>query len=209
MGVNTLGEQTVEWQGAYLEAGTWFAETCTRASDSLDAPGLGDWSVRDLMGHASRALSTVEVYLIDDTEEPVTLGSAVEYFATALRTDPRQIAARGREAGAALAPEPATAVPELARRVGERVVAAPGTARVRTPFGTMLLAEYLPTRTFELAVHTGDLLRALGQEAAGPELAIRSALRLAADLGQHRGHGASLLAYLTGRAGLADDFTVL
>ena len=34
-----------------------------------DKPGLGEWTVRDLVGHASRALSTVEQYL---GHEPAT-----------------------------------------------------------------------------------------------------------------------------------------
>ncbi|WP_248579683.1 maleylpyruvate isomerase N-terminal domain-containing protein [Nocardioides sp. InS609-2] len=210
MDTNSLGEHTPMWRGAFLEAADWFADSCQRAADSLDAPGLGDWSVRDLMGHTSRALSTVESYLTDDTTEPVGVVSSVGYFATALRTDPLQIALRGREAGAALGAEPAATVTELVTRVRERVVAATGLARVRTPFGTMVLAEYLPTRTFELVVHTGDLLRAVGEAAVGPELGTRSALRLATDLGQHHGHGPALLAYLTGRrAGIAGPFTVL
>ena len=39
---------------------------------------------------------------------------------------------------------------------------------MRTPFGTMVLAEYAVSRTFELVVHTGDLLRAIGRPADPP-----------------------------------------
>ena len=53
---------------------------------------------------------------------------------------------------------------------------------MRTPFGTIVVAEYAVTRSFELTVHTCDLLRALGRPAEPPLAAARSALRLLADI---------------------------
>lgn len=64
---------------------------------------------------------------------------------------------RGRAAGAALGEDPVAALRALVVRVPERVRAAPATALVRTPFGTMTLAGYLPTRKFGLTVHACDL----------------------------------------------------
>lgn len=209
MNGNSLGEQTPEWRGAFLDAANWFAGATVRASGSLDDPGLGEWTVRDLIGHTTRALSTVESYLTDDTQEPLGLQTPVEYFVAALRADPAQIAARGRAAGLALGADPANAVAAQVARARERVVAAADLARVRTPFGTMTLADYLPTRTFELVVHTGDLFRALGEPVTSPDRSTRSALRLAADLASERGHGAAVLALLTGRMPVGDGFTVL
>jgi len=104
-----------------------------------DRPGLGDWDVRALVGHTSRALLTVESYLARPAAA-VEIETAAEYFRAA-----RPVAAgdevtqRGRDAGAAL-------------------------------------ADYLPTRTFELAVHTADLAVALGEAPDVPGPAAAQAL---------------------------------
>ena len=43
------------------------------------SPGLGEWTVRELIGHASRALTTVPAYLAVPVER-VELPTAVAYF---------------------------------------------------------------------------------------------------------------------------------
>ena len=120
-------------------------------------PALGEWDVRALTGHTSRALTTVETYLATPaTGEPVA--GPVEYFlAVRGATSPDAIAQRGRETGEALGEDPAAAVRELVQRVTALVRNTPDDALVATPAGVMTLIDYLPTRTFELAVHTLDL----------------------------------------------------
>ena len=71
------------------------------------------------------------------------------------------MAERGREAGAALGADPAAAVAGIAARVLPVVGACDGTEVITTIAGGMRLADYLPTRTFELVVHTADLAAAL------------------------------------------------
>lgn len=133
-------------------------------------PALGTWSVRALVGHTSRALSTIETYL-GQQGTGSRIADPVEYFlaATGTSSDPdarrRQAAAiaeRGREAGAALGNDPAATISALAGRVGQLVDRTPGDVPVATAVGTMSLADYLPTRTFELTVHSLDLARAIG-----------------------------------------------
>ena len=120
-------------------------------------PGLGEWDVRSLVGHTSRALLTVETYL-SRPAEVVEVESTAEYYrATRAVAAGPDVAARGRAAGEALGPDPAAAVAEIAARVVPLVAACEGTEVVTTIAGGMRLADYLPTRTFELVVHTADL----------------------------------------------------
>ena len=185
---------------------------------SLGEPALGTWSVRDLIGHTSRALSTVEDYLGRDVPGAVAWDPIV-YMRTMLpasmepaertRRD-EEIARRGREAGAALGNDPPTAVRALAARVVARVEASDDAAIVGTPAGPMTLASYLPTRTFELAVHTLDLCAALEIEppgAIGP--AVRGSLLFAAALaGDHDG-AAEVLRALCGRGALPPGYSAI
>ncbi len=179
-------------------------------ADEWDAPGLGEWSVRDLVGHTSRSLITVENYLGTESTEP--LDGPVEYYLACrvvLATD-NGVAQRGRDAGAALGADPVAKVAELTERVTRLVEASGGDTPVGTPFGTITLASYLPTRSFELAVHSIDLTRALDLvPPAGLESGIAAACELAGRLAAHSADPASFLMAVTGRANLPDSFTVL
>ena len=65
--IEAWGELTV--REAFGEAARAFAELVrSLPADSWDRPGLGKWSVRDLVGHTSRALITVETYLKQPAE---------------------------------------------------------------------------------------------------------------------------------------------
>jgi len=145
---------------AFTDAAGWFARTAALVGDRWDRPGLGEWDVRALVGHTSRALLTVETYLARPAAA-VDIASAPDYFrATSAAAGPA-VAARGRDAGAALGSDPAAAVAEIAARVLALVDGQDGTEVVATIAGGMRLADYLPTRTFELAVHTADVATAL------------------------------------------------
>jgi len=48
---------------AFADAAGWFVRTAAIVGDRWDRPGLGEWDVRSLVGHTSRALLTVETYL--------------------------------------------------------------------------------------------------------------------------------------------------
>ena len=74
----------------------------------------------------------------------------------------------------------------------------------------MVLAEYVVSRTFELVVHTGDLLRAIGRSDPPPEAAGRSALRLRRPTpSPPEAWPATVLSALTGRTELAPGFSAL
>jgi hypothetical protein len=181
--------------------------------DSWDRPGLGVWTVRDLAGHASRALLTVETYLdpLTVSERPA-LPDPVAYLhaAGSDAVDPETVAERGRQAGAALGDDPASAVSVIAERVLAVVRRSTDDAVVETRVGSMSLIGYLPTRTFELVVHSLDLVAATGlalpAEFAEP---VAGCLQLAARLAATRVDPGDVLLALTGRRPLPDGFSVL
>jgi uncharacterized protein (TIGR03083 family) len=194
---------------AFGAAADWYVATTRQVGERWDEPGLGEWSVRDLVGHASRSFLTVEAYLAQPPEA-VTIESAGDYVRAA-----REIAAgpgvaqRGRDAGAALGDDPAAAVAEIVGRVRRLVDRCDGTELVTTIVGGMRLRDYLPTRTFELAVHTADLALALGEPLAVPDPAAAQALQIVSDIALTDGTAGPLLLQATGRRGLPEGFSVL
>ena len=198
---------------AFEQAAHWFLEVGAFAIGRYDDPGLGEWSVRDLLGHTSRSLSTVESYLDAAGGEsgPVDLADAVAYYlsiADAL-TYTAATVERGRAAGAALGEDPMAALSALVARIPQRVRAAPATAMVRTPFGTMTLQGYLPTRTLELTVHTCDLAAALGVSADVPRRAAADAFAVVGGLAAAQGTASAALLAMTGRLPLPAGYSVL
>jgi uncharacterized protein (TIGR03083 family) len=171
-------------------------------------PALGVWSVRDLVGHTSRAFSTVESYLAAPATS-VDLGSGVDYLLAALASHPQAIADRGRQAGQALGDDPPAAVADLVGRTLATVRAADPDAAVATPFGGIRVRDYLPTRTFELAVHGLDLAAALGLPPTCPPAAAQASLALAGALATRTGRATELLLAATGRRALPAGFNLL
>jgi uncharacterized protein (TIGR03083 family) len=194
---------------AFDAAAEWFVRTAALVGTRWDEPGLGEWDVRALVGHTSRSLLTVEEYLARPAAA-VEVASAADYYrAIRGRTSGAAVAQRGRDAGAALGDDPAAGVAEIAARVLPIVAAGTGDELPTTIAGGMRLADYLPTRTFELAVHTCDLATALGLPLDVPPAAAAEALGVVADLAAGDGSAGTLLLALTGRTGLPPAFSVL
>jgi hypothetical protein len=146
----------------YLAAVSAFAGLVERVGDvAWDGPGLGVWTFRDLVGHAvSSGLGEV----VEAFDRPVTaapmISSPEAYYALARQVDPAVYAAAvaastddAHRAGDALGAHPAATVRDLAAEVGRRLAAVRPTVVVTTAAGAMVLEQWLPTRTFELAVH--------------------------------------------------------
>jgi uncharacterized protein (TIGR03083 family) len=178
--------------------------------DDWAGPGLGEWTLRDLVGHASRSLVTVIDYLARpvDVEE---VGSPVGYLAAigSLSGDAAAIVERGRQAGHDLGPDPGARFAELVDEAVRVAAAADPGAVVHTIAGGMRVAAYLPTRTFELCVHGLDIAAATGLPLDLPATAVEEAAVLAAQAAVHRGDGPDLLLALTGRPRLPDGFSVV
>ena len=210
--MSSLADMVFSWddsRAAFTDAAEWFVRTTALVGDRWNRPGLGEWDVRALVGHTSRSLLTVETYLARPAAT-VDVGSAADYFRATRATaaDPA-VAARGHDAGEALGDEPEAAVAAIAARVVPLVAARDGTELLTTIAGGMRLGDYLPTRTFELAVHTADLTRALGVPLDVPATAAAQALAIVADLAVADGLAGPLLLAATGRPGLPADYSVL
>ncbi len=113
------------------------------------------------------------------------MADAVAYY-QAIRKfyDTPGVAERGREAGRALGPDPVAAVREMAERVEALVRTKDGSELLTSLGGGMRLVDYLPTRTFELVVHTADLCRALALDVLAPPTASREALSMVVGTGR-------------------------
>jgi uncharacterized protein (TIGR03083 family) len=194
-------------------------ELCTLVdrvpADRLDGPGLGEWSLRELIGHASRAISTVTDYLALPEPAAATVQSASEYLEVVLRRqgDDEAIALRGKAAAQQLGDDLPGALARLASAAIAAVDAADperriaiGTAAAAGAGIAMPLDEYLRTRVFELTVHGVDIADAAGLEWTPPTAHLIDALHLAAVNASARHRGVEALRILTGRrpdAGLA------
>ncbi|MEP7161434.1 MAG: maleylpyruvate isomerase N-terminal domain-containing protein [Dermatophilaceae bacterium] len=176
-----------------------------------DRPALGQWSVRDLVGHAGRAFATVSSYLDSGRGAAIALDHPFDYAAafSLVSADPDAVIARGRQAGADLGADPAVSLRGLYESALADLARAPDDAPAATIAGVMRVIDYLPSRVFELVVHTDDLSRAVGVPHQAPQGARGLALVFAAGLAA-RGLGyAEALRALTGRAELPGGYTVL
>lgn len=201
----------------FAEASRWVdmlvAQVGTDA-ETWERPGLGEWDLRALVGHTSRALLTVEQYLAAAAEaeaEAEDLASPDDYFAavTAIpSTQSNAVRQRGVDAGAALGADPVHAFHTICVRVLGLVEHAHDQL-ITTPAGGITLSNYLPTRAFELVVHGLDIARATEHASTPPEEPLKLALDLAVTLAQRSGRGADVLLALTGRHPLEPEFSIV
>ncbi|MEH3142524.1 MAG: maleylpyruvate isomerase N-terminal domain-containing protein [Mycobacterium kyogaense] len=181
-------------------------------ADRWDDPGLGEWSVRDLVGHTSRSLITVSTYLHssashEDVREPAEYYVRIHALAAGIGAE--AIVERGRQAGRDLGADPAATIDGLVERVlgdidaaGDPLIEVIGGLGVR-------LSTYLPTRTFEIAVHGLDVAAAVGLTVSPPVEVLAEAAALAGRIGAHLGQGPAVLLALTGRSALPAGFSVV
>lgn len=185
----------------YASADAFSALVSQIPPDSWEKTALGVWNLRDLVGHTSRALLTIESYL-GKPSTGADLLSAFDYFIAVKNTagSAEEVAQRGREAGNNLLPDPASSVSNIATRVKDLVEGNTDDTTVGTPWGTMTLERYLPTRTFELTVHSLDISRTLGVATPsnlGPS--ISESLELIGKLASLHAEADEVLLMLTGR----------
>jgi hypothetical protein len=123
--------------------------------------------------------------------------------------DPSAVLERGRQAGIDLGDDPVAEVDGLVERVlGELAVAGDPLIQVIGGLGIQLHS-YLPTRTFELAVHSLDIARAADLSFRLPEDVLADAAVLATRVSVVMGQGEAVLLALTGRAALPAAFSVI
>lgn len=211
-----------DWGMTYAMAErTWFAQATAGVLEVIELvpydlwsqPGLGTWTVRELVAHTVRAWTTTSTYLSDvlpDEGAPVV--SAAQYFVRALATPGVHdgIAQRARDDVAELGADPLPAAQAYAARTAGIVDALPDDRRLLTPGGVMLLGDYLSTRAFELTVHGLDLCRAIDLDPP-TDLAqsAQPALILATHVAIERGQAEGTLGVLTGRTAFTQGLNVL
>jgi uncharacterized protein (TIGR03083 family) len=180
-------------------------------NDAWDRPGLGDWNVRDLVGHTSRSLVTVIEYFARPVEREEIPDTPYYYLAIRplLAGDSEAIAERGRQAGRDLGEDPAERFAELVKEASATIAQTDPELMVHTIAGGMRASAYLPTRTFELVVHGMDLAQAIGVDHGLPDEAVEEAAVLAARVAVLAGQGTDLVLALTGRQTLPSGFSVV
>ncbi|MFZ2177556.1 MAG: maleylpyruvate isomerase N-terminal domain-containing protein [Rhodococcus sp. (in: high G+C Gram-positive bacteria)] len=184
----------------------------TIPEERWDGTGLGEWDLRSLVGHASRALMTVGVYL-DSSAGAADIASPEQYYArvkaSASAVDPAEVLERGRQAGVDLGADPAASVDALVRVVLDQLGA--GEDRLIRVIGDLgiRLHSYLPTRTFELAVHSLDIAAAADVPFALPDDVLAETTVLAARIAVAIGDGATVLMALTGRTALPASYSIV
>jgi uncharacterized protein (TIGR03083 family) len=195
----------------YLGAGDFFAGVVDQVDiDGWDEPALGEWCVRDLTGHTYRSFTTVLSYSAKPGDK-VELERPVDFFLKAFESmaDPGQVAERGRAAGLEIIDDPKMMVRGFAMYVKNKLDELSDDHIMATPVGGIRLIDYLPTRTFELIIHTMDLAKAVGVNDEPPEAGLEATIQILGQLALHRGHAPGLILAATGRHTLPEGFSVL
>jgi uncharacterized protein (TIGR03083 family) len=178
--------------------------------EQWDSPGLGEWTVRDLVGHTSLALLSLEERLGHRAHEVEVTGPAAYYRKALAQMTPEENAEAGRAAGKRLGLNPAADVAALAARVLPRVNNVTDSRVIHTSVGGMRLVDYLPTRVFELTVHSLDLAGALGVVVDPPLPAMVTSMHVLGNLASiHPDRGMRLLLAGTGRTHFPPELSVL
>jgi uncharacterized protein (TIGR03083 family) len=198
----------------YFEAVAFFRTAVSLIhADQWENPSLGVWSVRDLVGHTSRALANVQRDIIRPLPSPGDYETAMEYFQNATMPGLAEgVAERGRQSGAALGANPLQVIDESSEAVRALLAEMPDDARIATPFGRLPLAAYMDTKIFELVVHTLDISAAADITLEPPAGPLAATLRVTLQLAARRetpGDAAALLRALTGRAPLPAGYSVI
>ncbi len=195
----------------YLEAGEFFGGVVDQIDiDGFEAPDLGEWCARDLIGHTYRAFTTILSYSATPGDK-VDFERPVDYFLKVFEehADPKMVAERGRAAGLEIIDDPKMMVRGFAMYVKNKLDELSDDCIMATPVGGIRLIDYLPTRTFELIIHTMDLAKAVGVSDEPPESGLEATMEILGQLALSRGHASNLILAATGRHGLPDGFSVL
>ncbi|MBL7257730.1 maleylpyruvate isomerase N-terminal domain-containing protein [Paractinoplanes lichenicola] len=202
----------MDYRRTYRSAAVTFVDLVGRVpADRLDGPGLGDWSLRALIGHTlSSALVQVPTVLGTPTA-PVNVAAPEGYFAF-VRDVPAEVYAAALAASEVDAHDSAASIDDagaLAGRATQALAAVGDDDVVSTPVGGMRVRDWLPTRTFELVVHGTDVALAADVPVEFDPAAASEATLLAAKIAVALGDGPVVLRALTGRASLPGTFSVV
>jgi hypothetical protein len=201
----------------WCSAARAFADLVGRVpGECWEGPGLGAWTLRDLIGHTCSAGLRTVVAALGSPADTEVIPSPEAYYAFARTVEPAVYEAAvahssvdARQHGIMLGDRPAEAVRHLAGEAVAALDGVDGTTLVAGAAGGMRLDRWLPTRTFELAVHSLDVATATGLRVELPERVTADAAALAARIATATGDGQTLLLAMTGRGPLPDGFSVV
>ena len=196
---------------AYLQAVNYFADTVAKIGPGQwDDSALGVWSVRDLVGHTSRAITRIEEFG-QQCADKVDVASAAQHYHISLAPDgvDNVIAQGGRDAGNELGSDPSSLIKDAIARMLPIANSVSGDTVIAYTNGGILFDHYLETRILELTIHTLDLQAALGFNDQPPREALVATLHLLAELAADSGYGGQLALLATGRGVIPDRFSVL
>lgn len=186
---------------AFRYATTWWRSLAGAIDDhQWDRPGLGEWTVRELVAHADRAFRTIVEYAQGDVRDPTEIYSAAGYFRIVLaeETPHTHIANRARREAAEVS-DWVLRTDELAAQAMLLVESLEPDRSMHLMVGEMPFDQYLATRVVELVLHGLDLSAAIDLPTTPPPDSSRVALTVLLDLAT--GHDlAQILRLLTGRS---------
>ncbi|GAB2607405.1 hypothetical protein Aab01nite_02870 [Paractinoplanes abujensis] len=202
----------MDYRRTYRSAAVTFVDLVGRVpAGRLDGPGLGDWTLRALIGHTLSSALIQVPSVLGTPATPVNVAAAEGYFAF-VRDVPADVYAAALAACDVDARESAASIDaagSLAGRATQALAAVGDDDVVATPVGGMRVRDWLPTRTFELVVHGTDVAAAAGVPVEFDPAAVAESTVLAARIAVALGDGSAVLRALTGRAGLPEKFTVV
>ncbi|MGW1379261.1 sterol carrier family protein [Streptomyces sp. NPDC002446] len=161
--------------------GAQFAHVCTAVGElspeQFALPTrLGDWTVRELVGHLAMAIGSVARSLGQPAPAQAETALLDWPFATAPLASGIDVDTRAVDAD-----EPVELLARIAEQFAEAVPPAVVDRPLPTRVGPMRLADFLVTRCVELVVHTDDLAAATGAKIPYDRQALATTTRLLAD----------------------------
>ena len=197
-------------KSAFSEAVQQLVEVVGRIpSESWEKPGLGEWTVRELLSHV---VGAVEAPVASAGQaRAIDLDGAAEYYISAMASPSihQEVAERARQGVERLGDDPASALRAVADRTLAAIEEFADDAPMSTSVGTVRLVDYLPTRILEVVVHTLDIADAAGVSVEPPPDALSVSLALLGDIAVRQGDGAMLALALSGRRSLPEGYNVL
>ena len=205
-----MQDRATQIRNAYRDSVQQLVDVVERIpQDGWDNPGLGEWTVRELVAHVLGAIDGPVAYA--GRAKPIDMEGAAQYYARAMSSPSihQEVAERARQGVERLGDDPAAAVRAVADRTLAAVEGFADDEPLATPFGTVRLADYLPTRILEAVVHTLDIAEAAGIAAEPSQGSLRVTVALLGDIAVDRGDGAVLALALSGRRALPGGYNAL
>ena len=205
-----MNNRAADIRNAFRESISQFVEVIERVpSDAWVRPGLGEWSIRELVGHVVGGIDGVVADAGHLT--PVAAEGAAAYYVQAM-SSPRvheEVAERARIRAASFGDNPVEDARAVAARTLDAVDALDDAAPVTTTIGPVRLVDFLPTRVMEVVIHTLDIAEAAGLAVEPSHDALTATLALLSDIAVAHGDGIALAMALSGRRSLPEGFNVL